>query len=276
MLACKCSSAPTCLKSTSPNIGSSMCAGATACTCAAAPPTSLAQAGDRPGTAHLPAQVLPESGGTPLLAGSTGACAAASPLPWVAPHFYANNSFVQAHIHIQAPQHLLCVSLTGAWACFAVQTSCASVGSDEGVSAAALPITLLTAIVRKEALLPVHTAAFAATQLLPVIHTTIQSQLAATPGNPAPSHLCKELLVSARMTLCRCLADMIPAYLRHAAAEQCSATNPLMLVACKQYLVCLCLIDDVLLPGGQLGVARAAWTPEAAHASSSHGTLLQH
>ena len=64
-----------------------------------------------------------------------------------------------------------------------------------------LPMALLTAIVRKEALLPVHTAAFAATQLLPVIHAAVQRYMAATPGNPANPDVCKELLVSADMTL---------------------------------------------------------------------------
>ena len=61
-------------------------------------------------------------------------------------------------------------------------------------------MALLTAIVRKEALLPGHSAAFAATQLLPVIQTAVQGQLGANPDNPAPLHLCKELLVRAHET----------------------------------------------------------------------------
>ena len=60
----------------------------------------------------------------------------------------------------------------------------------------ALPMALLTSIVRKEALLPVHTAAFAATQLLPVIQAAVRRQLDAR-GRGFPSDVCKELLVSA-------------------------------------------------------------------------------
>ena len=60
---------------------------------------------------------------------------------------------------------------------------------------AALPVSLLTAIVRKEALLPEHTAAFAAAQLLPVIQTGVARHLAARPGQ-FPPELCAELLVS--------------------------------------------------------------------------------
>jgi hypothetical protein len=56
-------------------------------------------------------------------------------------------------------------------------------------------MALLTAIVRKEALLPEHTAAFAATQLLPVIKTATERHLAANQGDCMP--LCRELLVSA-------------------------------------------------------------------------------
>ena len=61
---------------------------------------------------------------------------------------------------------------------------------------ATLPMALLTAIVRKEAHLPQHTAAFAATQLLPVIRAATDRHLAATPGQQYSPHLCKELLVS--------------------------------------------------------------------------------
>ena len=59
----------------------------------------------------------------------------------------------------------------------------------------ALPMALLSSIVRKEALPPQHTAAFAATQLLPVIQAAVGRQLAAR-GHALPTDVCKELLVS--------------------------------------------------------------------------------
>ena len=74
-----------------------------------------------------------------------------------------------------------------------------SMGND-GVKTAALPMALLSAVVRKEALLPLHTAALAATQLLPVIQAAVQGYMAASLGNPAPTALCRELLVSAKTT----------------------------------------------------------------------------
>ena len=61
-------------------------------------------------------------------------------------------------------------------------------------------MALLTSIVRKEALLPEHTAAFAATQLLPVIQAAVQSNMAAKSGDPESRVMCKELLVSANVT----------------------------------------------------------------------------
>ena len=62
------------------------------------------------------------------------------------------------------------------------------------------PLALLTAIVRKEALLPEHTAAFAATQLLPVIQAAADRHLLFTRGQRTSVHLCMELLVSADVT----------------------------------------------------------------------------
>ena len=64
---------------------------------------------------------------------------------------------------------------------------------------AMLPMALLTAIVRKEALLPEHTAAFAATQLLPVIQAATDRHLAVAPRHCYHPDLCKEFLVSADM-----------------------------------------------------------------------------
>ena len=75
-------------------------------------------------------------------------------------------------------------------------------GTDDPASAM-LPMALLTSIVRKEALLPdVHTAALAATQLLPVIQAATERHLAATPGHQYSPHLGKELLVSASPPSC--------------------------------------------------------------------------
>ena len=64
---------------------------------------------------------------------------------------------------------------------------------DACATSATLPMALLTSIVRKEALLPEHTVAFAATQLLPVIQAATQRRLAC---HPCSSTLCRELLVS--------------------------------------------------------------------------------
>ena len=60
---------------------------------------------------------------------------------------------------------------------------------------ATLPTALLTAIVRKEAHLPRHTAAFAAAQLLPVIQEATERYLGTTDGPMASLKVCKELLV---------------------------------------------------------------------------------
>ncbi len=71
-------------------------------------------------------------------------------------------------------------------------------------ASATLPMALLTSIVRKEALLPELTAAFAATQLLPVVMAATQRHLASAPGQPYPLRLCKELLVCARADTHQC------------------------------------------------------------------------
>ena len=69
--------------------------------------------------------------------------------------------------------------------------------SEDNSYLATLPMALLTAIVRKEALLPEHTAAFAATQLLPIIQAATDRNLALSPPDFYHPYLCKELLVSA-------------------------------------------------------------------------------
>lgn len=74
-------------------------------------------------------------------------------------------------------------------------------------SFATLPMALLTAIVRKEAMLP-DMAAFAAAQLLPVIQAATEEHLAATPGRHFSPNLCKELLVSAHLPPCIAAAGM--------------------------------------------------------------------
>ena len=67
----------------------------------------------------------------------------------------------------------------------------------ERVESATLPMALLTAIVRKEALLPKRTAAFAATQLLPVIEAATWRHVRSTHGRDCSLPLRLELLVSA-------------------------------------------------------------------------------
>ena len=80
-------------------------------------------------------------------------------------------------------------------------------GTDH-TSSATLTMALLTSIVRKEALLPELTAAFAATQLLPVILAAIQRHLASKPGQPYPSTLCRELLVRTRAHFPNCCCKL--------------------------------------------------------------------
>ena len=65
---------------------------------------------------------------------------------------------------------------------------------------AMFPMALLTAIVRKEALLPEHTAAFAATQLLPVVHAATDRHAMATIMETTSLHLLREFQVSASVT----------------------------------------------------------------------------
>ena len=65
------------------------------------------------------------------------------------------------------------------------------------LASATLPIALLSAIVRKEALLPEHTAAFAAAQLLPFIEEAVRRQPMRAAGQQDSLNLRKELLVSA-------------------------------------------------------------------------------
>lgn len=61
------------------------------------------------------------------------------------------------------------------------------------------PMALLTAIVRKEAQLPEHTAAFAAAQLLPIIQAATE-RLFALQGQPFLClHFCRELMVGANL-----------------------------------------------------------------------------
>ncbi len=69
----------------------------------------------------------------------------------------------------------------------------------EQLCAPTSPMALLTAIVRKEAQLPEHTAAFAAAQLLPIIEEAVGRQPMNTAGQRDSLELRKELLVSAKL-----------------------------------------------------------------------------
>ena len=102
-------------------------------------------------------------------------------------------------------------------------------GVDDAASAT-LPIALLTSIVRKEALLPEHTAVFAATQLLPVIQTAIKRHLAGTPDKQY--YLCMELLVSAHLPRCRHISSMTATWT--SAIELPSALQRCACFVCKQ------------------------------------------
>ena len=72
-------------------------------------------------------------------------------------------------------------------------------GTAEQPGPPTLPMALLSAIVRKEALLPEHTAAFAAAQLLPVIQAATERYCASLQGRRDPM-FCREVLVSANLT----------------------------------------------------------------------------
>ena len=133
------------------------------------------------------------------------------------------------------------------------------------------PMALLTAIVRKEALLPEHTAAFAATQLLPVIQAATARHLAATPDQQRSPELCKEFLVSAIVSpLVLCRQGLV-------VFATCSwSTWPAG--SCCMWVTwharstgVLSVVDNVLIPGDQLSVGCAAWTSGGAQDGSRHG-----
>ena len=79
------------------------------------------------------------------------------------------------------------------WCALLLQTNVSYKPSNP--NSAMIPTALLTAIVRKEASLPEHTAAFAATQLLPVILEATERYLDTLPGRHASLQACRELLV---------------------------------------------------------------------------------
>ena len=159
-----------------------MCAGAAAGTRAPASRESVAgQAGDRPGAAHLPAQVLPGCAGAPLLASGRSMLLRKAVFSLAS---QARSRSQSAGCHVT---HLptVCPSL--------LQTNPPYKTSNP--NSATLPMALLTAIVRKEAQLPPLTAAFAAAQLLPVIQDAMEAYLETTDGQHASLKVCKEMLV---------------------------------------------------------------------------------
>ena len=81
--------------------------------------------------------------------------------------------------------------------------------TDEQPGPPTLPMALLSAIVRKEALLPEHTAAFAAAQLLPVIQAATERHCASLHGQQYDPMFCRELLVSGNLTPTRSAAGKL-------------------------------------------------------------------
>ena len=175
-------------------------AGDAACAHHAAPPANLAQPQDCTGAAGLPAQVLSDRRGAPatpvthprvVLLRCTLGCA--SEAPWVAVGAAAED---MSSLSIPGVAHIK----SGRWdiskpGCLVLQAGLP--WDAERVESATLPMALLVAVVRKEARLPEHTAAFAAAQLLPVIQAATWRHLAATQGQGYSLPLRKELLVSA-------------------------------------------------------------------------------
>ena len=96
---------------------------------------------------------------------------------------------------LQHIRHLLCHCSQGAFA-LPLQMTLAS-SQQQHSHPSTSPMALLSAIVRKEALLPEHTAAFAATQLLPVIQAATERHCASLQGQQCDRPFCRELLVSA-------------------------------------------------------------------------------
>ena len=133
------------------------------------------------------------------------------------------------------------------------------------------PMALLSAIVRKEALLPEHTAEFAATQLLPVIQAATERHLASLQGQPFGLQFCRELLVSAEMTpivvlrKSHCIRE-------HAAIDTCQMHCRSMHELCVFHTaLSVCGTGDVFLPDNQLCMARAAGASALAKTGSKHG-----
>ena len=130
-----------------------------------------------------------------------------------------------------------------------------------------LPMALLIAILRKEALLPKHTVAFAATQLLPVIKE------ASTWPSRGNDFFRRELLVRP------CTALLLLPACSNRLTREPSTTPPLPLqqrrlligVPIAMSAISAFVSGDVLFPGGQLSVACAARASKLAEHGSTHG-----
>ena len=151
---------------------------------------------------------------------------------------------------------------------------CGCPGALRSLPSATLPMALLTAIVRKEALLPDHTASFAATQLLPVIWAATGRHLASRAGPTPCTHVCKELLVRAKLGSRRCCCRLqhsvwIPALKRFKRGEHG------MHIQIQAQHCMVCCAGDVLLPGNQLSLARASRASGANRAGCRHYTCHQ-
>ena len=145
-------------------------------------------------------------------------------------------------------------------------------GREEGATAT-LPMGLLSAVVRKEALLPEHTAAFAAAQLLPVIQAATERHCASLQGQQCGSHICRELLVSAKLTIPSLLLQRILLIESRAAKQrtrQAYCSNMHCLSACNTGLS-VGPTGDVLLTVNQLCMARAARASALTCAGCKHG-----
>ena len=147
----------------------------------------------------------------------------------------------------------------------------------ENSTPATLPMALLTAIVRKEALLPEHTAAFAATQLLPVIQAATERHLAATRGQQFGLPLSKELLVSATnwlpsLRLHACVSCTLRhADMRGAPPDSVGKHVHVTPMGMRLRMVSASVPGNVLRSGGQLSVADAAGAATPAGAGCQGG-----
>lgn len=112
------------------------------------------------------------------------------------------------------------------------------------------------------------TAAFAATQLLPVIQRATQHCMDGISGQQASLGVCSELLVSTNLGSMLAAAGMMLPTAKY--APDASGRPPLQNLGKRSTVLCCCA-DHVLIPGDQLSMACAARASQSAHAGSSHG-----